>query len=372
MGNCLGVIYCSINPIICPMVPYFTIGNFLGVIYCSINPIICPVVLIFISLGIICQRYSSLYIFKRRYESGGSMWSSVFTQFMVSLYFHQVFMILVAGLKEFGLGLLITPAFLITITFHIAVFMMIVLGLKEFGLGLLIIPAFLMTITFHIASESLFKRPWRLLSVHDAAMLGVKDAEERGQATMGFQELHEIRTAYLSPVFKVRLEDDTDLIHEAIVMSRRINGLRMTHLIHEAIVMSRRINGELGGQAQWGGGQATMGFQELHKIRTAYLSPVFKVNLEDDTKVRLEDDTELIHEAVVMSRRINGEKVEDIEADLEEAGYVSADEGEGQDEMISSVTVHPVQLGSFHSGHPVNSAVAVSIAHDAQRPVGVA
>ena len=67
-----------------------------------------------------------------------------FHQFMVSLYAMQLFLIVLLSLKSFGAAPVMLPAMLITFIFHVTVY-------------------------------SLFRRPWSMLSVHDAAMLDNRD-----------------------------------------------------------------------------------------------------------------------------------------------------------------------------------------------------
>lgn len=60
-----------------PVAPSMIMPFFLGVIYCCINPIICPIVVMYYSLSLISEKYNVLYIFKSSYESGGRIWSLV-------------------------------------------------------------------------------------------------------------------------------------------------------------------------------------------------------------------------------------------------------------------------------------------------------
>lgn len=59
-------------------------------------------------------------------------------------------------------------------------------------------------------------------------------------------------------------------------------------------------------------GSANVSEEELRDIREMYLSPVFKVTQEDIEP--------LLKEADIISRRINGEKLEDIEKQLVRRG----------------------------------------------------
>ncbi|GFH18694.1 uncharacterized protein HaLaN_15542 [Haematococcus lacustris] len=80
------------------------------------------------------------------------------------------------------------------------------------------------TLAFHVSCLVLFNRPWTVMSAHDAAMLDLKDATDRGDEAMSQAELQEIKQMYQSPVFKVHKADIDDLLREAAITSRRINA----------------------------------------------------------------------------------------------------------------------------------------------------
>ena len=54
-------------------------GFFLGLVYCIINPIMCPTVLLFFLVSILAEKYNAMYVFKSRYQSGGLLWPTVRT-----------------------------------------------------------------------------------------------------------------------------------------------------------------------------------------------------------------------------------------------------------------------------------------------------
>jgi hypothetical protein len=63
-----------------------------------------------------------------------------------------------------------------------------------------------------------------------------------------------------------------------------------------------------------------MSEEELRSIREMYLAPVFKVQPGDI------DD--LLHEAAITSGLMDGKSAEDVEQQLEDAGYESAEEAD--------------------------------------------
>ncbi|KAL6755733.1 hypothetical protein V8C86DRAFT_180281 [Haematococcus lacustris] len=176
-----------------PNVPGYTIAFLLGLVYCNINPIIAPVVLLYMTFSVISERYNDLYVFKRTYESGGRLWLYAFNQFIICVYIMQVAML-------------------------------VLLSIKGFQWVPLLIPAPFITLAFHVSCLVLFNRPWTVMSAHDAAMLDLKDATDRGDEAMSQAELQEIKQMYQSPVFKVHKADIDDLLREAAITSRRING----------------------------------------------------------------------------------------------------------------------------------------------------
>lgn len=46
-------------------------------VYCVINPIICPTLLVYYILSMLTEKYLCMYTYKPVYESGGSNWSAV-------------------------------------------------------------------------------------------------------------------------------------------------------------------------------------------------------------------------------------------------------------------------------------------------------
>lgn len=170
-----------------------TIVILLGLVYSAINPIMCPTVWISFILNTLYERYLNIYVWKRQYESGGLLWSYVFLHVMVSLYIMQIGFFALMIIKRFTGA----PALLPVIAF---------------------------TICFHIAYLQLYSRPWSVLSLHDTAELDCMDRDLAESSQLTAEELEDIRTKYLSPVFKITHEDIEDLLLESKIMDRRLNG----------------------------------------------------------------------------------------------------------------------------------------------------
>jgi len=168
-----------------PDAPFYTIAFLIGIVYSCINPVIMAVLFIYYSTTILSERYTNLYVFKRRYESGGRLWSHMFNQFLVGLYAMQIVMIILLSIKEF------TPVFLL-------------------------VPAPFITFVFHVVCHHLFKRPWSVMSSRDAAIL---DRKDRLKATS-----HEIKSSYVHPATSINETDVIFIIDEADKLCRLING----------------------------------------------------------------------------------------------------------------------------------------------------
>ena len=46
----------------------------LGLVYCCISPIMCPIVLIYFCVLSVLQKYVAIYVERGEYESGGQLW----------------------------------------------------------------------------------------------------------------------------------------------------------------------------------------------------------------------------------------------------------------------------------------------------------
>ncbi|GAX72896.1 hypothetical protein CEUSTIGMA_g351.t1 [Chlamydomonas eustigma] len=217
-------------------IPYYMMAFFLGVMYCIINPIIAPTLLIYLMMAILAQRYNVMYVFKPMYESGGQVWGTVLHQVMVSLYLMQIFMLVLLSIKAFRFAPLIVPLIFFTFLFHVSVYL-------------------------------LFNRPWRLLSVHDAAMLDLRDQAERGSVNMKPEELRDIREMYLSPVFKVKAGDIDELLREAAIANRRIDGERIED-IEQQLDDAGYVSAEEADDRDVEAAVANNRSEELHQIAT--------------------------------------------------------------------------------------------------------
>ncbi|KAG2426181.1 hypothetical protein HXX76_013162 [Chlamydomonas incerta] len=118
----------------------------LVLVFCCINPIVCPAALTYFLVAGVSERYNNIYVFRRHYESAGKLWGTVFNQVMVGLYIMQLTM----------LGLL---------------------GVKQFRWTPLGFPLVVGTALFHVNTLRRYSRPWSVTSLHDAADLDAWEAQ---------------------------------------------------------------------------------------------------------------------------------------------------------------------------------------------------
>ncbi|GFR49707.1 hypothetical protein Agub_g11860 [Astrephomene gubernaculifera] len=125
-----------------------TIAMMIGMTFSCINPIVCPAALCYFLVNYVGERYNNIYVFRRTYESGGMLWKTVYNQVMVGLYIMQLAM----------LGLL---------------------SIKKFPFAPLIIPLLICSIASHISTLKLYRRPWSVAALHDAAEMDLLEADQR-------------------------------------------------------------------------------------------------------------------------------------------------------------------------------------------------
>ncbi|KAG2426171.1 hypothetical protein HXX76_013152 [Chlamydomonas incerta] len=125
-----------------------TIVVLIGLVFCCINPIVCPAAVAYFLVSSISERYNNIYVFRRRYESAGRLWKTVYNQVMIGLYIMQITM----------LGLL---------------------AIKKFKATPVLFPLLFFTIGCHISTLNLYRRPWSLTALHDAADLDMWEAQRR-------------------------------------------------------------------------------------------------------------------------------------------------------------------------------------------------
>mmetsp|Transcript_6024 Transcript_6024/g.16044 ORF Transcript_6024/g.16044 Transcript_6024/m.16044 type:complete len:898 (+) Transcript_6024:96-2789(+) len=164
----------------------------LGVVYSCINPIIAPSALVYFIVRSLIERYENIFVYRRRYESGGQLWGRVFEQVMVGIYIFQLAMI----------GLL---------------------SVKHFPYSPLLLPCLVGTMVFHASTRTLMRRPYRVTSLHDAAVLDMHDKdvdiEEEGP-----RDQEPPSEFYLPPVLKIKPGDLGPLLQQAEQLDRELDG----------------------------------------------------------------------------------------------------------------------------------------------------
>lgn len=160
----------------------------LGLAYCCITPLIAPFCLLYFVLATLSQKYSLIYVLSHPYEAGGRMWMTMFNQIMVGIYFLQA---IVAT----------------------------VLGVKRFPYAALILPLSVCTVVFHWAATNVFKRPWSLTSVREAALL---DARE--EKPLSAEEEAAVHQIYLNPAFRIDDAEHDELISNAKAVDEQIKS----------------------------------------------------------------------------------------------------------------------------------------------------
>ncbi|KAG2435999.1 hypothetical protein HYH02_011712 [Chlamydomonas schloesseri] len=130
------------------VVPDHTIAMLLGLVFCCMNPIVCPAALSYFLVACVGERYNVIYVYRPQYESAGRLWKVIYNQIMVAVY--------ILLLSMFGL-----------------------LAIKKFGPVFLLIPLIIGVIVSHISTLALYSRPWTVTALHDAAEMDMLEADQR-------------------------------------------------------------------------------------------------------------------------------------------------------------------------------------------------
>ncbi|KAK9811621.1 hypothetical protein WJX72_007134 [[Myrmecia] bisecta] len=171
--------------------PHHTIAILLGLAFCVVAPIIAPVALAYFLVTSIVNKYQMVYVFTKRYESGGKVWRQVFEQIIVSLIIFQLMMIGLMGLKG---------------------------GLPQ---TLLTLPLLLFTLLFRQSWVYTFDEQQQVLSLRAAADL---DRRDRTLSPPTEDEQAKVDQYYISPSFASREQELAELLAEAKRMDAHIEG----------------------------------------------------------------------------------------------------------------------------------------------------
>ncbi|KAG2426182.1 hypothetical protein HXX76_013163 [Chlamydomonas incerta] len=129
-------------------VPDHTIAMLLGLVFCCMNPIVCPAALSYFLVACVGERYNVIYVYRPQYESAGRLWKTIYSQIMVAMY--------IMLLAMFGL-----------------------LAIKKFAAVFLLIPLIIGVVVSHISTLALYSRPWTVTALHDAAEMDMLEADQR-------------------------------------------------------------------------------------------------------------------------------------------------------------------------------------------------
>eukprot|EP00198_Chlamydomonas_reinhardtii_P012991 XP_001702328.1 ERD4-related membrane protein [Chlamydomonas reinhardtii] len=129
-------------------VPDHTIAMLLGLVFCCMNPIVCPAALAYFLVACVGERYNVIYVYRPQYESAGRLWKTVYNQIMVAIY--------IMLLAMFGL-----------------------LAIKKFAATFLLVPLIIGVLLSHLSTLTLYSRPWTVTALHDAAEMDMLEADQR-------------------------------------------------------------------------------------------------------------------------------------------------------------------------------------------------
>jgi len=165
-----------------------TIIALLGLSYCCLAPLVAPFCLLYFALAVMSQKYQLVYVSTIQYDATGRMWLNCFNQIMVGIYFLHLMVVAL-------------------------------LGVKGFGYVVLIIPLPIVTAVFHANMLAIFKRPWKLMSLKEAALLDARDGTGVSPA-----EAEELKKLYRHPVFNMDDEEHNRLITDSAAVDAALNG----------------------------------------------------------------------------------------------------------------------------------------------------
>ncbi|GAB4818294.1 hypothetical protein N2152v2_005340 [Parachlorella kessleri] len=98
------------------VVPDDTIAALLGLVFCTICPLITPIAFVYFAITLTVYKYQLLYVYRQEYQSGGKVWTRVFTQLCFGLLMHQLIMLAILGIKQTVLPpLMVLPLPFITV-----------------------------------------------------------------------------------------------------------------------------------------------------------------------------------------------------------------------------------------------------------------
>ncbi|CAL8466090.1 g5626 [Coccomyxa elongata] len=174
-----------------PILPQHTITILLGLVFCIMNPIMCPMCLIYFLITTSTEKYNLLYVYTPEYESGGELWPAVYWQVIAALFTFQLFMI----------G---------------------ILGAKGSYTSSVVVPLLFITAIFARVCSGIFKRPFEVMSLRNAVDLDKHEQDLAGLVTE--DERREEEKAYLAPALKFDEEAHEQLMAEARQMDSVLKG----------------------------------------------------------------------------------------------------------------------------------------------------
>jgi hypothetical protein len=186
--------------------PNHTIVILLGLTFCCVSPLIAPFCLLYFSTALLAHKYMQSWVVTHPYEAQGQIWTNVsfFSGVGIFLFFFGFF---------FRAPLAQTPrlpppppqqppkqAFNQLMT---GIYFMIVVNIclslvKVWPWILFALPLLVLAVVLHGTSLSLFKRPWSLMSLKEAAELDARD----GPSGVSAAEAAQAAQTYLSPSLK--------------------------------------------------------------------------------------------------------------------------------------------------------------------------